>query len=189
MSSKAEKRALKHQQQERERQREFQQQQKREQQALQQAFNQKGKLDRGWMREILDTDDLQQHLNEYEIDKIRALINKQWVLANLSDAQTHDRWYKLDVMKLKIYGSFPPSETPIQGPVRAVALNDESEVLTALTAEQRSVIDQIFTSLQNMVTRSTGGFERKQTNTSIARTETEQNKDNDGDSGLRGIFS
>jgi hypothetical protein len=187
--SRGQKQALERQQQERERQREFQADQQREQQALQQAFNQNGNLDRGWMREILETDDLEQYLNSYEIDKVRALINKQWVLANLSEAQTHDRWHKLDVMKLKVYGSFPPGETPIQGPARAFLLDDETEVLSSLTAEQRAVIDQIFTSLQNMVTRSTEGFERKQTNTSIARTETEQNSEDDGGDGLRGLFS
>jgi len=190
VSSRGAKDALKRQERHREKQRDFQREQQREQQALREAFNAQGELDKGWMREILDTEDLQEHLNQYEIDKVRALINKQWVLANLSEAQTHDRWHKLDVMKLKVYGAFPPGETPIQGPARAFMLDDETEVLMALSAEQRAVIDQIFTSLQNMTTRSTDGFERKQTNTSIARTETEQNSsDDDSDGSLRGLFS
>ena len=70
-----------------------------EQRKLQQAFNQQGELDKGWMKEILNTDDLEKHLDQFELNKVRALINRQWVLANLSEAQTHDRWYKLEVMK------------------------------------------------------------------------------------------
>lgn len=171
----------------RERQREKERAEEKEQRRLQQAFNQQGELDKGWMKEILNTDDLERHLDEFELNKVRALINRQWVLANLSEAQTHDRWYKLEVMKYKIYGSFPPDESAIQGPVRAFLYDDEMEKLTSLTAEQRNAIDQIILSLQNMVTRSTGGFERKQINTNIARTEREDT-DNDGKSGRLGLF-
>ena len=170
----------------RERQRKEERADEKEQRRLQQAFNQQGNLDRGWMKEILNTDDLEQHLDEFELNKVRALINRQWVLANLTDAQTHDRWYKLEVMKLKIYGSFPPDESVIQGPIRAALYDDEMEQLTSLTAEQRNTIDQIIASLQNMLTRSKEGFERKQINTNIARTEREQTE-NEGGKKL-GIF-
>lgn len=181
--------AAERQQEERERQREWQMEQQREQQALQQAFNQKGQLDEGWMEDILGTDDLEDRLDEYQIQKIQGLINKQWILANLSEAQTHDRWHKLDVMKMKVLGEFPPGESHIQGPIRGALKNEEMEQLFALTAEERNIIDQIFTSLQNMVTRSTDGFERQQVNTSIARTESENKKQSDSSSGLRGLFS
>jgi len=161
---------------------------KREQQRLQQAFNQEGNLDKGWMREILNTDDLEEYLNQYELDKVRALINRQWVLTNLDDAQTHDREYWLEVMKFKIYGEFPPDESEIQGPLRAVLYNDETEVLESLTAEQRNVIDQLIMSLRNMVNRSTDGFERKQINTNIARTEREDTENGDDGGKTLGLF-
>lgn len=160
----------------------------KEQRRLQQAFNQQGDLDKGWMREMLDTEDLEEHLDEYEMDKVRALINKQWVLSNLSEAQTHDRWYKLEVMRIKIYGEFPPEESSIQGPVRAFLFDDPKEQLTALSPEQRNIIDQIILSIQNMVARSTDGFERKQINTSIARSESEQETPEKNSGGL-GLFS
>lgn len=176
--------AMQQKRKERERDRDF----KREQRELQEAFNQQGELDKGWMRDILDTNDLENQLDEYELDKVRALVNKQWMLSNLSEAQTHDRWYKLEVMKYKIYGEFPPEESAIQGPVRAFLYDDSKEQLTALTAEQRNAIDQIILSLQNMVARSTDGFERKQINTSIARSESESHTDDD-DSGGLGLFS
>lgn len=183
--SKAQQSDVERQIQEREKQRNHESEQER----LRQAFNQQGDLDRDWMKEILGTDDLEEYLDPYELDKVRGLVNQQWVLANLSDAQTHDRWYKLEVMKLKVIGSFPPDESEIQGPLRAVLLSDEKECLTSLTAEQRNVIDQIFMSLQNMVTRSTDGFERKQFNTNYARTEREGQPQQKKKSGrLGGLF-
>lgn len=180
MSVKDHEAMLERQEQQKEKQRDFQ----KEQQRLQQAFNQNGELSKGWMHEILSTEDLENKLDEFELDKIRALINKQWMLGNLSEAQTHDRWYKLEVMKIKIYGEFPPGESAIQGPVRAFLYDDPKEELTALTPEQRNAVDQIILSLQNMVTRSTDGFERKQVNTSIARSETEDGTGDEESGGL-----
>jgi len=187
MSSKLQSRAAKKERKRQEKQRKKERDEAKEQRRLEQAFNQQGELDRGWMKEILNTDDLEQHLDQFELNKVRALINRQWVLANLSEAQTHDRWYKLEVMKYKIYGSFPPDESAIQGPVRAFVYDDEYEKLNSLTAEQRTAIDQIILSLQNMVTRSTDGFERKQINTNIARTEREDG-DGDDSGGRLGLF-
>jgi len=180
-------RQARREQRRREKQREKERAEEREERRLQEAFNANGELDKGWMKEILNTDDLESHLDPFELNKVRALINRQWVLANLTDAQVHDRWYKLEVMKLKIFGEFPPSESAIQGPMRAFLFDDEMEQLTALTAEQRNAIDQIIASLQNMLTRSKEGFERKQINTNIARTEREQTE-NDG-KGKLGLFS
>lgn len=172
-------RQAKKQQRRRERREDKKRAEEKEERRLQEAFNANGNLDRGWMKEILNTDDLEQHLDEFELNKVRALINRQWVLANLTGAQVHDRWYKLEVMKIKILGSFPPDESAIQGPVRAFLYDDEMEQLTSLTAEQRNTIDQIIASLQNMLTRSKEGFERKQINTNIARTEREQTENED----------
>lgn len=173
----------------REREREFKRDLKREQRSLQQAFNQDGKLDRGWMREILDTNDLEKHLQEFTIAKIQAMLNKQWVLANLTDAETHDRVYKLEVMKYKILGEHPPEESAIVGPVRAFLHDDETEDLRPLTPQERNTIDQIIVTLQNMVTRSRDGFERKQINTNIARTESESSNENKDGGKLTGLFS
>lgn len=172
----------------REKQREWEQKKQERSAGLREAFNSEGELSRSWMREILDTDDLSELLNEYEIRKIRGLLNKQQLLANLSEPQVHDRWHWLQVQQLKILGSFPPEESAMQGPVRAFFMKDEAEQLTALSAEQRNAIDQIIKSLQNMQTRSEDGFERKQSNTTIARTETGSDESED-DSGGFSLFS
>lgn len=163
--------------------------QKQEQQTLQAAFNANDELDRGWMKEILETDDLEDKLQPWTISKLQAMLNKQWVLANLTDAETHDRVHKLEVMKLKILGEHPPSESEITGAVRAYVMDDETENLMPLTPQERNTIDQIITTLQNMVTRSRDGFERKQINTNIARTESESSSDENSSGRFKGLWS
>lgn len=167
---------------ERKRQREFE----AEQRTLQEAFNQQGELSRPWMRELLDVDDLEERLQPNTIRKIQGLLNKQWVLSNLTDAETHDRVHWLEVMKYKIYGEHPPPESAIRGPIRAFLYDDPWEELQPLTPGERNEIDQIIQGLKNRVTRSRGGFERKQQQTSIARTERES--DGEDDSGGLSLF-
>lgn len=169
---------------------EFQNQKNQETESLRKAFNDDGQLSRGWMREILDVEDLEAQLQPQMIEKIQGLINKQWMLANLTEAETHDRIYKLDVMKIKLYGEAPPEDSVIVGPMRAVVYDDAGEDIMPLTSAERNTIDQIILTLQNMTTRSRAGFEREQINTRIGRTES----DNDGQSQerqsrLSGIFT
>lgn len=186
MSTQRREEYIEQRQEERQRDREHQE----DQQLLQQAFNQQGNLSRGWMQEILNTDDLEDKLQESTIKKIQSMLNKQWFLANLTDAETHDRVYKLDVIKLKILGEHPPQESSITGDARAFIYDDEWERLEPLTPLERNSIDQVITTMKNAVTRSRDGFERKQINTNIARTESESAKQTEDSKGtLTGLFS
>lgn len=185
MSSEAE--ALERRAKEKARQREHQE----EQQMLQQAFNSDGKLDRNWMKEVLGTDDLEDKLEKGTIRKIQAMLNKQWVLGNLTDAEAHDRMYWLDVQRQKILCEHPPEDSHVHSELRAFLLDDEREDLSPLSASERNQIDQIITGVKNMVTRSRNGFERQQWNTRIARTEKGDGDGEESGSGGRitGLFS
>jgi len=151
--------------------------------AIQQAFNQSGELDRGWMEEVLDVDELTAALPEETVRKIQATVNRQFILANLTDAQEHDRWWWLEALRYKLIAEHPRPQSTMQGARRAFFFDDEAEQLTALTDKKRNHIDQIIVSLQNMVTRSRGGFEREQQNSTIAVTES-PDRGGDSDDGL-----
>jgi len=170
---------------ERERQRKHQQ----DQQRIQQAFNASGELKKSWMEEVLDVEEIEDNLQKNTIKHIQAMINKQWILSNLTKAETHDRVFKLEVMKLKILGTHPPDGSLVQGKVRAFLYDDKFEQLESLSARERNQIDQIITGLQNMVTRSRDGFERKQINTSIAVSESGEEEQSDGSGSWGGLFS
>jgi len=165
-----------------------QERRQREKMELQQAFNTSGELDRGWMREILNTDDLEEKLQPNTVTKIQAMLNRQWIIANLTEAETHDRIWWLEAQKYKIYAEHPRSDTGVEGPMRAFLMDDNVEQLRPLSARERNAIDQVVNGLKNMVTRARGGFERQQINTNIARTETGEDQSNEGGGGMLGFF-
>lgn len=186
MSARQARAVAERQEAERERQRDFEERQR----LTQQAFNAEGDMRRSWMRDVLDVDDLEEKLQPATVKKVRGLLNKQWLLANLNDGQAHDRWYELEVMNLKVLGQHPPPESSIVGPMRAFLFDDESEGLWALTSQERTAIRQIVMSVQNMSTRSRNQSERRLITTSIARTERESDGQREKGSRFRlGLFS
>lgn len=176
-------------QEERRRQRDFQ----REQQTIQQAFSRGGELDRTTIEQILSSDDIIEgsadDLQDVTITKIQSTLSKNTMLANLTSAQEHDKRYWLDVQKYKVLGSHPPDDSCIKGPVRAFLWDDPMEELEPLTPQERLIIEDFFSVLKDMVTRGRDGFERKQINTSIARSEQASNNDGKKKGGLKGLFS
>jgi len=189
MSERALKQKKKLQQEKEERQKE----RKREQMELQKAFKQDGSLSRNFVDELLSNEEMTRggpelnagELHESTIAKLQNMLSRNWVLANLSDAQEHDIRLKLEVMKYKILSAHPPEESMITGPTRAFLFDDDSEDLEPLTQQQRLLVDEFIESLKGRLTRGRGGFERKQMNTSIA--ETRSGGEDEDDSG--GLFS
>lgn len=159
---------------------------RREQTEIQQAFQAQGSPEGSVIRELLSDDDITrggpEDLQEVTISKIENLLGQDVLLANLTKAQENDLRYKLEVIRYKVLGSHPPSESEMQGPIRAYLWDDEMEDLNALTQQERLIIDDLFETLKARVTRGREGFERKQQNTSIALSESggEENKDSGG---------
>lgn len=180
------KKAAKRMEEERERNREFQE----DQQRISAAFRSQDDPEQGFVRELLDSEDVRvgdtSDLQEATVAKIESMLSKQWLLANLTDAQEHDIRHKLEVMKIKILGSHPPEESTITGKRRAVLFDDPMEELKPLSPQERLLIDELIETVKAMVTRGRGGFERKQMNTSIARSEKPESKEEE--SGLQSLF-
>lgn len=175
-------------QEEREKQREF----KREQQTIQQAFNADSELDRTFIEEILSSDDVTagsaDDLQEVTVAKIKSLMGRDPILANMTSAQEHDIRFKLEVLKYKVLGSHPPDDSSIKGKTRAFLYDDPMEQLEPLTQQERILIDEFFETLKTRATRGREGFERKQINTRIAQTRTEQDSNNSQKGGFTGLF-
>lgn len=177
------------QRRERERQREHEEEQRR----LQQAFKAGPEDDPSTIQQLISDEDLIDgepgDLQDATLAKIKSMMGRDPVLANLTEAQEHDIRYRLEVMKYKVISAHPPDESAITGRMRAFLLDDSKEQLRPLSQQERMLIDDFFAALQTRVTRGRGGFERKQINTSIAQTETKN--DESGDSGglFTGLFS
>lgn len=176
---------------ERQHQRKHQKEMAHEQGALQEAFNSEGQLGEAFIREIVSNDDLEpgtpEGLQDETITKIQNLISRDWVLANLTEAQEHDARWKLEALKLRIYGMHPPQQSYFTGDARAFLMDDKSEALNPLTQQERVLIDEFLETVKARFTRGRGGFEREQMNTNIARTET--GGEEESNNGGWGLFS
>lgn len=167
--------------------RERQREREEQRHARQITFDSEGRLSRDYLEGVLDTTVLQ----DQTIEVIRNYIDRNWVLANRNEAEQHDIFHKLVVMKHKILGSHPPQGSAIVGPVRAALFDDESEDLMPLSSPQRAEIDSFFDSLRfSLITRGRGGHERRLLDTQIRESRTESDTFRDDSSGgrLRGLF-
>jgi len=184
---------MKEKKKEKEEQREHERTMREKQAAMQEAFGGGDGLSRTAIEGMLSAEDISvggpDDLQEKTVAKIQSLLSRDWVLANLTEAQEHDARHKLEVMKLKVLGMHPPPDSGIQGRYRAFLLDDEDEALDALTQQERILIDELFETLKTRFTRGRGGFERELIETNIARTETGEDEPEDDSGGLTGLFS
>jgi hypothetical protein len=186
-------RQLRQRMQEKEEQREHERTMREKQAAMQEAFGGADGISKTAIEGMLSAEDISvggpDDLQEKTVAKIQSLLSRDWVLANLTEAQEHDARHKLEVMKLKVLGMHPPPDSGIQGQYRAFLLDDEDENLDALTQQERILIDELFETLKTRFTRGRGGFERELIETNIARTETGEDEPEDDSGGLTGLFS
>jgi len=186
-------RQLRQRMKEKEEQREHERTMREKQAAMQEAFGGADGISKTAIEGMLSAEDISvggpDDLQEKTVAKIQSLLSRDWVLANLTEAQEHDARHKLEVMKLKVLGMHPPPDSGIQGQYRAFLLDDEDENLNALTQQERILIDELFETLKTRFTRGRGGFERELIETNIARTETGEDEPEDDSGGLTGLFS
>lgn len=176
---------LKQQREAKREQREYQEEQK----LIQRAFNADDEVDPNWMEKVLNVDDIEARLQPATVEKVCGLLNDTWFLSNLNDAQVNDRIHKLKVMKKKLIDDHPPEESHVTGATRAFLFDDGTEKLEPLSASERNILDQFFTTMENQVPRSSDGFERKQIDTKIARSERGEDHKESSSGGLSGLFS
>lgn len=182
----------------REEEREAKKDMQAEQGALQNAFNKNGNLSQGFIQEIVskkglevgapDGVDNDNVVHTRTVAKLQNMLSRDWVLGNITEAQEHDARHKLEVLKLKVLGTYPPEESAIQGDVRAFLMDNPEENQTALTAQEQILIDELIETLKTRIGRGRGGFERKQENTSISRAETDTDPEEE-QGGWGGLFS
>jgi predicted transcriptional regulator len=165
---------------------------------LQQAFNEDGSMSRNFITELLSTDEItaggapdandEGQLHEKTVAKLQNMLTRDWVLANMTEAQEHDIRYKLEVMKYKIIGTHPHEGAVADGKARAFLFGVDDEELESLSTQQRLLIDEFIEALKGRLTRGRGGFERKQMNTSIAETRSQSEEQEREDGALTGLF-
>lgn len=180
------------QREEKQEERRFRAKQSEKEAELRAAFNANGGDQDAFIETLISQDDLDpgtpETLQDATVAKINNLLSRDWVVANLTDAQEHDIRNKLEVLKLKVLGMHPPAESYNTGKLRAFLLDDRDERLEPLTPEERVLIDELFETIKARMTRGRGGFERELMRTNIARSETAVEEEDTDDGALRGLF-
>jgi hypothetical protein len=133
-------------------------------------------MDRAYINEMTD-----HQLQEPTVGILSNLLDRDFMLANMNDAEVHEYRWLARVMKLEVEALHPNEDSIFQGEIRAVAYDDPEENLEALSAQDRAIIEQFLMAVISRATRGREGWQQEMFNKTIQASETrEVNNDDDG---------
>lgn len=102
-----------------------------------------------FVEQVLNSD-----LDPGTADMLSNMLQSDWVLGNLSDAEVHEaRWLARTVAD-EVESMHPHEDSIWQGELRAYAANDESQKLKSLNSAEKTTIFQLIQAFTVRVTRS-----------------------------------
>lgn len=145
----------------------------------------------GWQAEGAFREDILRYLADTDLpgsskQLFANLITRDWVLANLSNAEFNELKWELRHLRDIFYAAHPADECVVVGERRAVINDDPSDDLEALSVRDKQAIEQLFRTIRLRLTRSKGMQQQRVLQTNISQTQVERQKDGGGDKGLRG---
>lgn len=134
--------------------------------------------------------DVLEYLAESDLDDqkkriLRDYLSRDWVFANIGNAEYHELKWELRVLKEILYLHYPAPDCLVTGPVRAAINDDPQDMVEPLTQEERLRIETFFRNIRLRLTRSKGMKQQQMLRTSIAQTEVRRNNEDAG-GGIRG---
>jgi hypothetical protein len=133
-------------------------------------------MDRAYINEMTD-----HQLQEPTVGILSNLLDRDFMLANMNEAEVHEYRWLARVMKLEVEALHPPEDSIFQGEVRAVAYDDPEENLEALTPQDHAIIEQFLMAVIARATRGREGWQQEMFNKSISASETREiSNDDDG---------
>lgn len=112
------------------------------------AFDKEGRLSREYLETMVE-----HGLDESTALLLRNMLSKDFVLANLTHAQVHEKIWLTRVEMLKVRGQHPLEESVYQGEYRQFAFDDERQGLEPLEPEQESLLAQALLDIEARLTR------------------------------------
>jgi len=96
-------------------------------------------------------------LSSDTVDRLSNLLDRDFMLGNLDDAETHEyRWLARVAVK-EVTGHYPRQDSIWQGELRAAAKDDPTDGDEALDAAERAEIEQFVMGAIARATRGRGG--------------------------------
>lgn len=127
-------------------------------------------------------------MSDAGIRMLDNMLDRGWMLGNISEAEHHDIKWWLRCVFIKIRAEFPRADSGVSGDVRAFVLDDRDENLTPLTGQQRIIIGQMVRGLAVLASRSIDGFQQEMLVKSISVSEVVDDDDSE-DSLKMGLFN
>ncbi|MFC6875430.1 hypothetical protein [Halobellus marinus] len=111
-------------------------------------------------------------LQEPTVDKLSNLLDQDFMLGNLNDAEVHEYRWLARVMRLEIEALHPHPDSVFQGDVRAAAFDDEEAAIEPLSEKDKAIIEQFLMAVISRATRGRDGWQQEMFNKTISASET-----------------
>jgi hypothetical protein len=122
-------------------------------------------------------------LEQGTIDLLSNLLDQDFMLGNLNDAEIHEYRWLVRVLRLEIEALHPNEDSIWKGRVRAVAFDDPQDALPSLSEQDLSIIEQFLMGVIARATRGKDGWQQEMFNKTIQASETRE-VDGDDDGGI-----
>jgi hypothetical protein len=120
-------------------------------------------------------------LEQGTIDLLSNLLDQDFMLGNLNDAEVHEYRWLVRVLRLEVESLHPNEDSIWKGRTRAVAFDDPHDALPSLSEQDLSIIEQFLMGVIARATRGKDGWQQEMFNKTIQASETrEVGEDDDG---------
>jgi len=116
--------------------------------AQDQAFNKQGQLSKEYLNTMVE-----HGLDESTALMLRNMLSKDFVLANLTRAEVHEKNWLSRVEMLKVKGQHPMPDSVYQGEYRQFMFDDPKAGLESLDPEQETLLDQALMDIMARISR------------------------------------
>lgn len=133
-------------------------------------------MDKGYIEKTTEVD-----LQDPTKDMLANMLDQDFMLGNLSEAEVHEYRWLARVMILEIKSLHPNDDSLFQGAVRAAAFDDKNQQLDPLSPRQEAVIEQFIMGAISRATKGRDGWQQEMYNKTINASEKrEVGEDDDG---------
>lgn len=123
------------------------------------------------------------NLQDPSVDMLSNLLDQDFMLGNLQEAEVHEYRWLARVMVLEIQSLHPNDESVFQGELRAAAFDDAVENISALSPREKATIEQFIMGVIARATRGRDGWQQEMFNKTITASERREVGD-DADTGF-----
>lgn len=118
-------------------------------------------------------------LQEPTVDMLSNLLDQDFMLGNLEEAEVHEYRWLARVMVLEIESLHPNGDSVFRGDVRAAAFNNKDQALKPLDEREKAIIEQFIMATISRATRGRDGWQQEMFNKTIQASETREVGDDD----------